>query len=411
MRNPIGATACSALLAVACGGGGASGNGQGQVRLAAATRLTAQAAAALCGTRTLQPYSLDAAGDLTLAGAPATFRSNAASGTDAILGCEDNGAAGNNWGYVVTATGWNDCGNPAVSLAGVQPPVVSGNFPIHCGRGIDTPLPITIDVSIATPNDTGYIDIAVTVNSTTVQTGCKQADINAASGSLHFGESYIDPLGAIHGGLLGLNAGTPAQYAGSINPGAPSRDTFYTGQVGPGVIPSLLFQTFLDKCAAGEYADRSHAQCVTTYAGAGSAPVTSNALADVFLADPAWGYASATILADGSLQLYSSGGGGAQLMDASATPPVTGFNPVLRQVIAAPVAGRYTGIFLDLTTAHQFLVAGIDGAGAPWYSPLASIGGTWIAGTAAPLPSLAAQHCLGLFQAVSAQCVSPQRCK
>jgi hypothetical protein len=405
MTNRFMATACAALLA-ACGAGHASNKpaNQGQVRLSAKTLISAPvtipapAATAVCGTITLQPYSLDAAGNMTLAGAPVTFASTATGGTDEILGCIDDGSAGNNWGYLVTASAWNDCASPANALNNVQPPIVSGNFPVHCGKGVDTALPITVDVSIATPNSAGYIDIAVTVNSTTVQTGCKAADINPLTNNLNFGESYIDPKGVIHDGLVGLDVGEPTQYAGSVNAGVNGKDTYYTGQVGPAVIPGLLFQTFLDNCPTGgdEYGDHSHAQCVTTTGGA--APATSNALADVFFADPIWGSASATIQADGSIGLYSNVAA-TTIEDASVTPAAVGFNTVAAQSIAAPAApASYTGIYLDRSTAHQFLVAGLDATGAPFYATLSQAAGSWSLGAAAALPSIGEQQCMGLFQ-------------
>ena len=98
----------------------------------------------VCGTFTLQPYSINSAGAITLAGSPYMFSTNANSPpTNAILGCIDSGTGGNNWGYFVTATGFNDCGLAAGDtgpepIPGLTPTTASSQVAFNCAAGVDT---------------------------------------------------------------------------------------------------------------------------------------------------------------------------------------------------------------------------------------------------------------------------------
>jgi hypothetical protein len=247
----------------------------------------------------------------------------------------------------------------------------------------------------------------------------EQADLGLG-GLLHFGESYVDPTGdpaggpmAAHDGLLGLDHGTPAQFGGIVSGGQPAQDTWYTGKIDPGAsspATSLLFQTFVDRCGAAEYADDRHAQCVTDLSS--GAPVTSASLADVFLGDPAFGYVSASITPAGAIQLYS---GVAALSIMTATPAVSlGNNGLAAQSIAAPAGYTFTGLFIDHSTADQLLVTGVSApGGVPVYWTLAYAAPLW-ALAAAPTPiasvSAAQLQCLGLFAADSNACVTPKSC-
>ncbi len=411
----------SGLLLGACGGGHASKAPNGQVTFSAQTHAVSQIPSgtlppSVCGSFTLQPYSLDATGTPTLAGSPVTLSSSATStSTAAILGCIDNPQVpGNDWGYIVTATNFIDCSTGA-AIAGLSPSIVTQNFPVDCVAGQDVPLAISVAVSIPHANDAGYIDISVAVNSTTVQTGCKAAD-TGADGMIHFGESYLDASGnpaggpqANHEGIVGLEKGSPQQWAGIVT-GGTSEDTYYTGELSPGA-PGLIFQTFVNPCAAGEYADGHHAQCLTQV-GKGS-PHTIATLADVFLSDPAWGYVSASIDSTGTIQLYSNV---APVNLMTATPAnATGVNALATQRLLPPAGFAFTGLFIDHGTADQLLATGTDAGGVPVYWTLSwnTAASTWLlSSAAAPISSLTSTvaTCLGLYGSDSGACVTPAPC-
>ena len=147
-----------------------------------------------------------------------------------------------------------------------------------------------------------------------------------------------------------------------------------------------------------------------TTSGGMTGLTTANALADAFFSDPAWGYASATITSGGAIQIYWSGESGATLMDASATPATLGFNGVTAQTLTPAVGTTYTGLYIDLTASHQFLVTGLGAGGVPFFASISESVGAWTVDPSAPLPSLAEQRCLGLFQSQSNGCVRPHLC-
>ncbi len=416
----------AALLTAACGGAPPGAGGGGQVRLSATTLAQGPGPASVCAAFTLQPYALGAGGARTLAGSPVTIHSVASSQTDAILGCVDNPAvSGNDWGFLVTASGFNDCGSPALPIPGLSPSIVTGDYPVDCLAGRDIALPIAVGVSISQANAGGFVDISVTVNSSTVQTGCKQADVHAAGGAtlLNFGQSVIDPAGQLaggalvpHPGLLGLSSsGVPRQWGGNVSAGAPSEDTYYTGQLDITATPAItLLQTFApDNCGAGqEYAGSHHAQCLTT----SQPPSTQALLADVFIAAPGVGFVSASIASPTTITLYSvqsAGAGQPRFMDSTAgsPPPTLGFNGGMSTQTLTIQGRTLSGLYIDRSTANQLLAMAVDATGVPAYATVSVAAGSWSIGAFNPLSGLSAAQssCLGLFTA-SEGCLSPTPC-
>ena len=337
----------------------------------------ANAGPQVCGTFTLQPYSIDSGGAITLAGSPYTFSTNANSApTNAILGCIDSGTGGNNWGYFVTATDFNDCGLAAGDtspepIPGLTPTTASAQVAFNCAAGVDTPVTVDVNVSIPQADSAGYVDISAGVNASTVQTGCKQADISPVDGMLHFGESYIDPTGAIPTGLVGLSQGTPTQFAGTVDDQSGDVDTYYTGLIAdPGAPPTIL-QTFVEQCTGSnqEYADVNHAECLT---GAGPSLngqpptlLTQALLAGVFLAVPGQGFVSATLQNGQSIAFYTyNNSNGPTYMDASQSPVQLGFNSgmALSYYSGVPAGGSITGLYIDKSTLGGIVASGTDSA-------------------------------------------------
>ncbi len=208
------------LISCSAGNHGPVTGAAGQIKLSAkaSPQLATSSGTAplVCAAFSLQPYSLDASGAQTLAGAPVTLTSVAANQTDTIAGCIDQGTSGPNpnWGYLVTATHFVDCTTGQL-IPGLSPSTVTGNYPVDCQAGIDVSLPIVVNVSIAQANNAGYVDISAGVNATDVQVGCKQADIQ--QDGEHFGESYIDPNGNILQGLVGISRPVPAGCSRGID--------------------------------------------------------------------------------------------------------------------------------------------------------------------------------------------------
>jgi hypothetical protein len=415
----------AALVGLACGLA-ACGSGHnaaqpatnGQVHFSAQTR-SHQAATStgtaplVCATFSLQPFSLDAAGTETLAGSPVTLTSTAASQTDAILGCIDQGASGPNpnWGYQITAMNFVDCSS-GLAIPGLSPQTSFTNATVQCTAGLDVSLPINVDVSIATPNAAGYIDITVGVTATDVQTGCKNADYAPGGTVLHFGESNIDPKGGIAQGLIGLDLGAPQQWNGSILAGAaPALDTYYTGSIDTSLAPtSLVYQTFISSsCASGaEYADVRHAQCVTTLAN--GAPSTLAALADAFVESPN-GFAAASVAAgQGSIDIYSDYALAPTLV-SDANVPVNNFSTGTgHYTVSLAAPDTFTGVFVDPSALDSLAVTGSIG-GVPSAATLTFVSGAWTLGAWKPLSAANAAQiaCHGIFAAPSG-CITPQAC-
>ena len=420
------------LMAAALVGCSAGNHGQvagkpGQVKLSAkaSPQLATSTGTAplVCASFSLQPYSLDASGDQTLAGAPVTLTSVAASQTDTIAGCIDQGPTGPNpnWGYLVTATNFVDCTSGA-AIPGLSPSTVTGNYPVDCQAGIDVSLSIVVNVSIAQANSAGYVDINAGVNATEVQVGCKQADIQ--QDGEHYGESYIDPNGDILQGLVGMDTtliAGPAQFGGTVtgNP-SPTTDTYYTGIIDPTTI-TTIFQTFLTSCPAKgqEYADTDHAQCVSdngSNKGENGIPDTQASLADVFLEDPTNGYYISASLSGNAIVTYQSTDE-ANVMDATTDPVTLGYNDLQQNSIAAPTGYTFTGIYVDQSTADQLLLTATNSMGVPGYFTLAFPWKGLAPDPSAqlytplfnPLPDSSTQACLGLFASPSG-CFTPKAC-
>ena len=402
------AAAVLALLA-ACSKHGPQTNGQLHFKAAAHTRDTSSSSPTVCGQFTLQPFSLDQSGNASVAGAPVSIASNALGQTDAILGCIDStNVVGPDWGYLVTATNFVDCstGQP---IDGLSPAVVSETVTVDCQKGVDVELPVTVNVSIAAASDTGYIDISVGVASSTVQTGCKQADY--AGSMLHFGQSQLNNDSTIPLGIVGLDSSPAAsavsQYAGVVGKSYPTPplDTFYTGQLDPtATATNLIYQTFAAPGCKGEYQDTNHAQCLTRPRFE-NGPRTTATLANVFV-NSAAGFASASLNGPGSLTLISNVTD--VTLNASVALPSPGFNAATAvTTVSAPAGSSFTGLFIDQTQGSSFWVTGTDATLGPVYARLAAP--TWALEPWATITSLQLSEasCMGLFAVPDKSCFTP----
>ena len=366
---------------------------------------------AVCADFTLQPVSINAAGNQTPAGTPVSLSSTGASQTDAILGCIDaqDAAISPNWGYQVTATHFVDC-TTHLAIPGLSPSVAFTNATVQCTAGKDMPLDIAVNVSIATPNAGGYIDISVNVNETDVQVGCKDADF--VKGMLHFGESYIDPKGGIPMGLIGLDTGAPQQWAGTVLASAGGVDSYYTGAIDPVASQTgFVYQTFVSACANGQqYADAHHAQCVTDVKPGSATTVAS--LADAFM-ESVNGFAAASVSADqGTINLISNYSGPPLLGDASV--PKTNFNQGTKPAsVSLTAPDKFTGVYVDQSTADLFLATALIGPapGVPSVTTLTFGATGWVLGAWKPLSNYTSAQisCHGLFTS-PAGCFAPTPC-
>ena len=411
----------AAVGCLACGQPDRTGAGEGEGRVAfrADTRVHSATGAipAVCATFTLTPYALDANGSwIGPAGAAMSVTSGKGPATAAILGCTASGH-GTDWGYLVTATGFNDCAG--ASIAGLSPSVVSTRQTLTCVPGQDVPVNIAVDVSIAAPNNTGYIDISTTVEVTSVSVGCKNADIDDA-GLLHFGETSLSasaagvtaPLGftSISLAANGVDQTIPAeavrQFAGLID-GAGQKGPFYTGLLSlalPGAYDVL--QTFAQACPVGQYYSATQAPtCETSVAASPRAASTSALLADAFVLVPGALWVSAQIKAPASVAL--AWGTAAALSDPN-RPPVTAWNPQRRSTItfSAPLAGLYVdqrspgGLWALVSPASP--LSGPEVQQVSYDLP----SGQWRVASRGPLSALppAALASMGLFQQLPAGC-------
>jgi hypothetical protein len=407
----------AAATALACGRQDPGASGEGRVAFTAATRVHGESATipSVCATFTLTPYALDAAGAwVGPAGAPVSITSTPSGpATSAILGCTASGHAPD-WGYLVTATAFNDCAGHAIP--GLSPSVVSTRESLTCAAGFDTALAITVDVAIAQPNNAGYLDLTTTVEVTNVAVGCKNADIDDG-GTLHFGETSLSaadagvvaPLGFTSISLSDADGGAavvpPAavnQFAGLIS-GAGQQGPYYTGLVSlaqPGAWDVL--QTFAQPCVAPLYYAATLApQCDTTVTAAGEVS-TAARLADAFVLVPGQGWVSAVIEAPASIALWY--GTSAALSDPN-RPPVTHWNPQrkARLAFSAPVAGLY--VDQQHPGALLAVLSPQSGPEVQRLSPPAP-SGQWAAASLGPLSSFTAAQlqAMGLFQQLPAGC-------
>jgi hypothetical protein len=421
MKKILFHTAVAALLCslAACSPNQAEQQTNGRVKFSAKATMTPSATPAVvgqtvCADFTLQPVSINAAGNQTPAGAPVQISSTGTSQTDAILGCIDaqDPAINPNWGYQVTATHFVDCATGA-AIPGLSPSVAFTNATVQCTAGKDMPLNIAVNVSIATPNAGGYIDISVSVNETDVQVGCKDADFVAGTSMLHFGESYIDPTGAIPLGLIGLDTGSPQQWAGTVSAGAPAVDSYYTGAIDIGQSnTSLIYQTFVSPCANGEqYADAQHAQCITNVKAPNGATTVAS-LADAFM-ESVNGFAAASVSADQStINLISNYSAAPLLGDASV--PKTNYNQGTKPAsVSLTAPDVFTGVYVDQSTTDLFLVTALIGPapGVPSVTSLTYGATGWVLGAWKALSTVTSAQiaCHGLFTS-PAGCFAPHAC-
>lgn len=412
MRNRQ-AVLCLALAAwsAACAKKSQLPANSGSVRIysSASAFDTATGSTAICAHFSLQPYIPSSSGTPTPSGGPVTFTSTASNDNDAsaftdqVLGCIDGtpDAAGDNWGYIVTATDFTDCasGNP---LTNVSPQTVTFNVAFDCKAGLDVSVPMHAQVAVSDANQAGYVDISAGVNATEVQIGCKQADISSTDGLLHFGESFISSDGSIAQGLVGLDTGDPSQFGGDIHGASASQvDTYYTGDINPAAVHTV-YQTFLNPCADGtsEYADTNHAQCVSNNSGQAAGTVAE--LADVFAEVPGQGFAAVSVVS-GGLTIYSSVGSNPNIMNAAATPFTPSYNVITTSNLNAPAGYVINGVFIDQSTALQFLVSAIDNnttPATPVYATLSHGASGWTLSSFST-PTATAISCNGLYAAPS----------
>ena len=370
----------------------------------------APAAPNVCGTFTLQPYSIDGNGNTAMAGLPVTVTSTyPATPTSAILGCIDSQQSpAKDWGYLVTATDFQDC-STGLPIPGLAPAVVTQSFPIDCQAGVDVSLPISVDVAIAVPNAAGYIDINTTVSATAVPVGCKQADVDSG-GNLHFGETQFYPAAPAPLGFLGIGshaplASGPNQFAGIINAGS-QFGAYYTGLLPISANVTDLLQTFVSKaCGPREfYAATQAPQCdteITQIDKQGGLGVTTAAqLSDAFILVPGDIWVSARIASTRSIHLTY--GTSAQLSNAN--PAVTtAWNPSRHQELIYPF--DVIGVYVGLQQPGTLLVAVANG---PSYQTVSYDpgSGSWTSGLFQPVDGLSSlqMQAMGLFQSIDAGC-------
>lgn len=376
------------LLAAACGNGQRAATLQGHARIS--TRV--QAGQTVCATLTLQPMAIDGSGNTSTAGSPVVLTPGA---PGPILGCIDS-FSGNDWGYLVTATDFNDChGNPVAA----SPGTVTQFVPFDCKASLDTPVAIDIAVSIPAAGEGGYVDISTSVNATAVSIGCKSADVQ--DGVVHFGEAQISsgtPLG-----LTGIQgAATPTLWASQVGV-APTLDTSYTGTY-PGT-DAVIFQTFGASCPAGQgYSDSSHPQCLTTVS-AGAASTTAS-LASAFIASADL-YAAASLSGNAVQLTYGANPSWSSLSTQAANALATTAS------VSAPAGTcSLTGVWPARAQADAFVVSTLGCDGTPGYATVAFSGGAWSMTAPAPLASqtVSMLTCLGLFSTAGAGCAAPVVC-
>lgn len=397
MRTRIQLIALSGALSLlpACHKSSESDLPKGTLRISSSASAfdTATGRTPICAHFTLQPYTPAADGSPQLSGSPISFDSNAdndddaSASTDQILGCIDGAPVnGFNWGYIVTADTFSECGaTPGTlgnALTNVSPTTTTIIVPVDCQAGLDTSVPIHVQVAVSEANSAGYVDISAGVNATDIQVGCKQADINFSTDQLlHFGESYVSTDGAIPTGLVAVDDnGAPTQFGGTVNPSG-STDTYYTGDLDPSTV-NTIYQTFLNPCSdpAQEYSDSNHAQCVSNDTGLPNGTVAS--LADAFIEMQGQGFAAASVVS-GGLVIYSSMGGTPVTMNAASFTP--GYNALTTTNILSTDASinavALTGVYVDQADPMTFLVAAVESDGTPVYAKLQYLAGAWTVGS------------------------------
>lgn len=426
------ALAGALCLAGACGQGADSGAPGNKLKPVVKTSVSTVAhtnAGEVCATFTLAPFQITGAdnGLTAVAGSAVTFSTDNTTGlVDQLLGCIAGPAypytpeastgveAGDyNWGYFVSATNFHYCDLADTSLDPTQVFPAPAYFqPVLCSASNDMPLTISYPVSLAGEAQAGFIDVSASISPTTQYVGCKSSDLGQ-DGALHFGQSFL--LAAQPGplGLVAFTATEPSsdhsvsQYGGQVGGqigGQALFDTFYSGQITGGTLPSRLFQTYLSsfdeshvfgaqgaggddgQCGTGEWADARHAFCLTSVVDGAPATPTTAALADAFLYSPGIRFAAATVNSGGAgITVYSqmavagtaidgmnsgadytAAGAGVVSMDwtggfSSSYPghvsTHAGFNDALQTRTVG--SGEYvaTGLYIDPAHLGQFLVA------------------------------------------------------
>ncbi|MBS2025385.1 MAG: hypothetical protein JST92_23540, partial [Deltaproteobacteria bacterium] len=412
----VGALAAALCLAPACQRADSSAPATQDPRLGharVAARISAQrsqgSATAVCAQWTLTPFSIDAAGGQTQAGDPVTFTStSAAAGTAFIAGCLDAGAGGPNpdWGYWVTASHFDDCaGNPVPGLA---PAIATSEVTFDCVAGEDQPIGVSVDVSIATPDDTGYIDIGLGVNSASVPVSCKQADGSETGGPLHFGDAALvgpdapippayTALGVLSPGSAAATPASDLSLFASATTGSDGSYGFVNGLVDLPPAPQTLtvVQTFQpkDACAANQMTVELAAPACVTTATSGTPAHTQAGLADLFASWPGLGAVTAFI-SGSQLTLYTSLGGPRW----TTVQPASTDHDDLSQAQTLTLPGPVLGVWPDQQAGGQ-LDALVQTSGGPALAVLSlnTGSGAWVAGALQALPSQANLQAMGLF--------------
>lgn len=352
MKPGVPALLSLAVLA-ACGGAPPPASSVGGVRFsfhAQPARTLSLVLPSICADFSLAPYSIDAGGAHQPAGGIVHVSQSAPGQTAFVAGCVDGAPAvpGDDWGYLVTASNWHLC-DPnapldaslaaylqshqltlAQLLASFSPQVATTSVDLDCKAGLDVAAPVTVAVSVPLEGRTGYVDIAVQVDVTEVEVGCKQGDVDA-QGWLHFGESAtLAEGGKIPLGFLGLAAaqgghlspvdpGSLQQYAGAVTFAAQTTG-YYTGMLQlpePAASQTTqleLVQGFAGACPPGQaWVQTQAVACNTTVQLGGAAPAvaTRPGLADVFEVLAGTGWVEATLRAGLGVELRAGFGGAA----------------------------------------------------------------------------------------------------
>jgi hypothetical protein len=379
---------------------------------------------AVCGSFSLSPYSLSSSGAQTPAGSPVVISSSAA-GVTPILGCVATAGVSPNWRYLVTASSFVNCAT-GLAIPGLSPSVETFTVDVDCTPGKDMPASVTAEVSVPVANAGGYIDIEVGVNETEVQTGCKQAEVDA-HGLLHFGQSWMQDSSStstVPGAFTGIGfyppyavvinprnpypsssqtgAAAPAsavqQFVGSVNAGGQS-DAFFTGLLQmPGAPQAVtLVQAFAPACPAGQMNVRPHtAECVTFAAG-NSADTTAQ-IADVFVDWPGRGSVAASVVGAHGVALQTSLAGP---HFGTLTPPVTGYDDLTHTQVVDLSPASMLGLYGSLLHSDELLALTQDPALGLALVALELDEATGLWSARAPIAlstfSIAQQQAMGLF--------------
>ena len=332
----------------------------------------------LCGTFTLTPFSLSAAGVQTQAGAPWVVQS----GSAPVLGCLDTQGGAADFRYLVTATGFFDCRTHAPVDA--WPAAQTFTVDVDCRGGMDVSAHVTAQVSLEEPGTGGYVDISAGVAGDEVVVGCKQADLDA-QGSLHFGQSALRPEGAARPqAWTGLSASLPLRQWSGVTFAPGQVDYYFTGVVQPGTGPISVVQSLvMQPCAATETAVQTRAPLCVTRVDAGVVS-TAAQLADVVESVPGEGFLAAAIAGPHQLQLYFSAAGPGGQWDPLATATLLDLGePTLLGLYPHPPG---LTVLVQQGDALGFVPVARDAAGA------------WSAGAVQAFPGNAeAQAAAGLF--------------